>query len=102
MVVEGKVVTGCEYVDSREGVGTNIPEACRVVAERVARARWQAAPVYVLDIVETGQTFSLMELNPFSGADLYDCDAATIVETVSDWAERHFYSETGRLLPPQN
>ena len=39
-------------------------------------------PVFVLDLCEHAGELRLLELNPFSGADLYDCDRARIVAAV--------------------
>jgi hypothetical protein len=39
--------------------------------------------VYVLDICESGSELRLLELNPFSGADLYACDAADVAKQVA-------------------
>jgi len=39
--------------------------------------------VYILDVCETPDGYRLLELNPFSGADLYACNKAVIVEAVA-------------------
>jgi hypothetical protein len=38
--------------------------------------------VFVLDLVETSAGVRLLELNPFSGADLYDCDRDRLVAAI--------------------
>ena len=37
---------------------------------------------YVADLVEVDGELSVLELNPFSGADLYDCDRQAVVRAV--------------------
>jgi ATP-grasp domain, R2K clade family 3 len=74
-----KVIAGCEYGADRLGRGTDVPEPARRLAETVARAPWQPAPIYILDVGEVAGAVRVMELNPFSGADLYQCDAAAVV-----------------------
>jgi hypothetical protein len=39
--------------------------------------------VYVLDVCETEDGYRLLELNPFSGADLYGCDLDAVVAAVA-------------------
>jgi hypothetical protein len=90
VVGDGAVVAGCEYVESREGVGTDVPDGAQALAARVAEAEWQAAPLYVVDVGEVDGDYRVMELNPFSGADLYHCDPAAVVATGTRIAQRLF------------
>lgn len=53
-------------------------------------AAWQAAPLYVVDIGEVDGALCVMELNPFSGADLYYCDAPRVVDIAARIAQRLF------------
>ena len=46
------------------------------------------ADVYVLDVCESDGRLRLLELNPFSGADLYACDAESVVSAVARIAAR--------------
>lgn len=39
-------------------------------------------PIYILDICINGNEINLVEINPFSGADLYGCDRNDIVAAV--------------------
>ena len=39
-------------------------------------------PVYVLDTCEVDREPRLLELNPFSGADLYACDTDAVVGAI--------------------
>ena len=43
-------------------------------------------PVYVLDVCEADTGLRLLELNPFSGADLYACSGSEIVRHVGEVA----------------
>ncbi len=52
-------------------------------AARVAAAIEPPDPVYVLDVCEADGVLRLLELNPFSGADLYACDGPAIVRHVA-------------------
>jgi hypothetical protein len=83
VIGDGAVVAGCEYGAERAGRGGDVPAAARMVADAVAAHAWQAARLYVADVAEIGGALAVVELNPFSGADLYDCDAAAIVKFVS-------------------
>lgn len=44
-------------------------------------------PIYVLDVCLSESGLKLLELNPFSGADLYACDADAVVRTVAAYLE---------------
>lgn len=90
VVGDGAVIAGCEYQQSRQGAGTDIPAAARELAGAVAAAPWQAAALYVVDVGEVDGQHRVMELNPFSGADLYHCDPDAVVEAASRIAQRLF------------
>ena len=55
-------------------------------AARVAERITAPDPVYVLDVCEADTGLRLLELNPFSGADLYACNGSAIVRHVSQVA----------------
>jgi hypothetical protein len=90
VIGDGDVIAGCEYEASRHGVGNDVPTAVTDVARQVANAAWQAAPLYVVDIGEVDGALCVMELNPFSGADLYYCDAPRVVDIAARIAQRLF------------
>jgi len=90
VIADRQVVASCEYQASREGIGTEVPEAVTGLAALVAAAEWQPAPLYVVDVGEVSEKLQVMELNPFSGADLYHCDPGAVVDAVSRVAERLF------------
>ena len=67
---------------SRSGLAGDDSDAARYVRALVRRLD---APelVYGLDVAETENGWRVVELNPFSGMDLYDCDRAAIVKAVA-------------------
>ena len=84
VVVMGGIVAGSAYEATRRQQRPDDPtgEPWKFAAHIAANI---PAPdeVYVLDICEADGDLHLMELNPFSGADLYACDANSIVAAVS-------------------
>ena len=88
VVADGMVVAGCEYDSARRGRPGQVTDEARRLAAHVASADWQAAPLYVVDIAEVNGAPRVMELNPFSGADLYECDAAAVVDAATGVAAR--------------
>jgi len=90
VVVEGVVVAGSGYnADTRSAGASGEDTEARKLAEEIASSMAPPAAVYVLDICKVGDDYRLLELNPFGGADLYDCDASAIVEAVSKYADRY-------------
>jgi len=88
VIAGGEVVAGCEYEASRRGLPGAVPEPPRALAREVASCRWQPAPLYVADVAEVAGALALVELNPFSGADLYDCEPDAVVLAASAVADR--------------
>lgn len=80
VVAQKKVLTGSGYSADR-AAGVQLTEGASMeFAQRVASALAAPEPMYVLDVAQTQAGLRLMELNPFSGADLYGCDPAPIVD----------------------
>jgi hypothetical protein len=50
--------------------------------EEVAKALIPPDPVYILDVCNNGDNIKLIEINPFSEADLYACNREAIVSAV--------------------
>jgi hypothetical protein len=100
VVVARTVVAGSGYTADRLGTRPDDPngEAWRY-AQDVARALAPPEAVYVLDLCEVNGALHLLELNPFSGADLYACDRRAVVTAVSTWAEAH-RGQGARDRPP--
>ncbi|EMI19076.1 hypothetical protein RMSM_03993 [Rhodopirellula maiorica SM1] len=89
VVVEGHVVAGSGYdADTRRAADAGDDTDARDLAVQVASSMQAPAAVYTLDVCQVGDDYRLIELNPFGGADLYDCNAVAIVKAVSDYATR--------------
>jgi hypothetical protein len=91
VVVRGNVVAGSAYEaatrSSRPDTAGGSPWQ---LASRIAAQMKAPEDVYVLDICEADGDLRLLELNPFSGADLYACDRRSVVAAVSEFARSVF------------
>ena len=96
VVVHGEVVAGSAYVAERRAASPDTPDGSpwRFAAD-VAHALDAPEAAYVLDVCEADGGLHLLELNPFSGADLYACDRTKVVDAVSQLAA----SMVGRTRP---
>jgi ATP-grasp domain, R2K clade family 3 len=83
VVCEGRVVAGSAYSVQRAPVADDPGGIAWALAAEVAASLSAPDPVYVLDLCETPEGLRLLELNPFSGADLYACDRRDVVANVS-------------------
>ncbi|MCA9317196.1 MAG: ATP-grasp domain-containing protein [Planctomycetes bacterium] len=84
VVVDQHVVAGREYeASSRAAGGGGLPDEVSALAVQVAASMPPPADVFVLDLCDADGELRLIELNPFGGADLYECDAAAVVEALS-------------------
>ena len=91
VVVNGEVVAGSAYDAGRRAALPDSPNgAAWRFADQIARELSPPDDVYVLDVCYADKTFHLLELNPFSGADLYACDRMAIVQAVSSVARSIF------------
>lgn len=81
VVVDQVVVAGSAYDAATRTSASGVAPSEK--AQEIASALQAPEPVYVLDICETNSGLKLLELNPFSGADLYGCDPGAIVRSVS-------------------
>ena len=104
VIVASVIEVGCEWrfvvVDRTVVAGSAYQADGRTEAESLtAGYQWDFAqeiaqnlpapdPVYVLDLCEVQGQLRLLELNPFSGADLYACDRASVVDAVHAFLER--------------
>ncbi len=87
VVVSGEVVAGSAYVAERRASSMDAPDGApwRFAAD-VARDLNPPEAVYVLDVCESDGDLHVLELNPFSGADLYACDRTKVVSAISQLA----------------
>ncbi len=83
--ITDKIVTGCEYIaDGRKGgVSIDTGEAWQF-AQRIADLKMEKDLAYIIDICESDKELYLVETNPFSGSDLYACDATRIITSMED------------------
>lgn len=89
VVCGGSVLTGCRYeAQGRRALDANVPPAVQTMAEAVATELPAPDSVYGLDLVQTDSGPRLLELNPFSGMDLYACDLKRIAAGVSALADQ--------------
>lgn len=89
VVVADRVVAGSAYTADGRSAGSAVSTtspAWRYAAEVVA-AVIPPDPVFILDVCEVGGEFRVLEMNPFSGADLYGCDRQAVVDAVQDWLD---------------
>jgi len=86
VVVGATIVAGSAYDADGRRAGSQIEASSPEwdFARNVAQCLDIDDPVYVLDICESRGTLRMLELNPFSGADLYCCDRRKIVEAVAE------------------
>lgn len=78
------IAAGSGYEAEGRGAGESVvPAAVRDLGEEISRALEFPDPVVVIDVVETEAGLRLLELNPFSGADLYGCDLEAVVQAVT-------------------
>ncbi len=84
VVVDGSVVAGSDYTPTGRLAGASLSPGHRAWAYAADLASRVPAPdpAYVLDVCQSEAGLRLLELNPFSGADLYGCDRRAIVEAV--------------------
>ncbi|CAM2011388.1 ATP-grasp domain-containing protein [Acanthopleuribacter pedis] len=84
----GTIVAASAYqAEGRQALGDAVPGEAAAAAQAVAaHPEWQDA-LFVVDIGRSEQGYRLVELNPFSGADLYHCDRDAIVRAVTQWVK---------------
>ncbi|MGI9333228.1 MAG: ATP-grasp domain-containing protein [Gammaproteobacteria bacterium] len=83
VVVDGRVVAGSAYTaDSRAAMKDDPRGSPWQFADAIARELPSPDVAYVLDVCESDGELWLLELNPFSGADLYACDTDDVVEAI--------------------
>jgi len=90
VICEREVITGSEYRwDNVLDVRRDTHPTCDALANRVAKAEWQADTVYVCDVaLLVDDVAKVIELNAFSSSGLYACDIYKIVEAVSRAAQK--------------
>ncbi|MEM7246942.1 MAG: ATP-grasp domain-containing protein [Acidobacteriota bacterium] len=85
VVVAREVVAGGRYDGPTRATEALPPDPTHErLAREVASELVAPEPVYVLDTGESAGEPRVVELNPFSGADLHGCDARAIVKAVGE------------------
>ncbi|MEM8558121.1 MAG: ATP-grasp domain-containing protein [Bacteroidota bacterium] len=84
VVVDGRIAAGSAYAaDGRTALTDDPDGAPWAFAAEIAASLPLPDPVAVLDVCACDNQLRLLELNPFSGADLYACDRPDVVQAVS-------------------
>jgi hypothetical protein len=84
VVVDGRVVAGSAYEPAERSARVDDPSGEPwSLASRIAARLAAPEPIYVIDICDSDAGLRLLELNPFSGADLYACNRDDVVRAVS-------------------
>lgn len=90
--VANQIVTGCEYIaDGRKGgrtISSEEKEPAFLFAQKIADEEKIREIAYVIDVCSSNGLLYLVEINPFSGADLYNCDAKIIIESIEDYVKK--------------
>lgn len=83
-VIAGHEVIASSAYEASDRIESNSECPSDVVdyAKEVAMALIPPDPLYILDVCKAGGIIKLIEINPFSGADLYACDRQAIVSAV--------------------
>ena len=85
VVVNKQIVAGSAYIADGRSETDNIPcgEEEWNYAQNIASVMNPPDDVYVLDICKSEGNYKLLEINPFSGADLYSCNRSSVVKSIS-------------------
>ena len=85
-VIAGReVIAGSGYIaEGRVATPDDLQGLPWRFAAEVAERITAPDPVYILDVCESDTGLRLLELNPFSGADLYACSGPEIVRRISE------------------
>jgi hypothetical protein len=84
LIIARRKPIAASFYDARKRIEgkRDCPEEVWGFAKEIAREMPSPDPVYALDICRRGDELKLLEINPFSGADLYACDREAIVTAV--------------------
>ncbi|MCP4599590.1 MAG: ATP-grasp domain-containing protein [Proteobacteria bacterium] len=85
VAVKNKVIAASSYVaETRSEIPIEAGSSTWEYAKKIAQSLQAPQDVWVMDICATEDGLGLLELNPFSGADLYACDRNAIVLSIAD------------------
>lgn len=78
-----KIIASSSYeASNRTELYSDCPSEVADYVKKVAMALFPPDPMYILDVCIAGGNIKLIEINPFSGADLYACDRQAVVSSV--------------------
>lgn len=83
VVVAGSVVASSGYNPLGRKAVKNINASADIVANEIVRHLTPPDDAYVFDLCESNGQIRLVELNPFSGSDLYFCSPDSIVKALA-------------------
>lgn len=85
VVVDGKISDYSLYKQYQRVMPERhiLPEVEALVYE--AMAKFQPAPVYVIDVAQVGDEFKVIEFNTFNSAGLYACDVTKIIDDINSF-----------------
>jgi hypothetical protein len=92
VVCDNKVVTGSQYFEKGEYVKQNTSLSNGVfiascwLKSVLHDINWLPDQIYCVDVCESEEEFSILELNSFSCSALYSCDLSKVVEAANDVA----------------
>lgn len=96
IIADKKVITGSQYSIDRMGICRAVMyDAVWEFANMVGEKLDISDPVYVLDICESNGVLRIVEINPFSGSDLYNCDTQIVVSEINRISKRIFDTSNG-------
>ena len=89
-MIEDRIVDCSSYkirsiIDIREPV----PQEAKDFAVKVAK-QWRPDDVYVMDLVDVGGEFKIVEFNCFNASGFYNCSVKKIVDEVSQFVEETY------------
>jgi hypothetical protein len=84
VICNNQVITGSSYIaDNRAADDKDWAGKPLELAQEIASTINAPDDVYIMDICDSDEGYKLLELNPFSGADLYNCDRSLIVDATT-------------------
>ena len=84
VVCNNRIITGSSYLaDNRSASGDDWKGTPFITAQDIARQLLPPEEIYIMDICYSNGDYKLLELNPFSGADLYSCNREDIVRAIN-------------------
>jgi hypothetical protein len=84
-IVNNKIVTYLQYAHhGASEMSPHCPDDVIAYGAAILRSiSWRPDPLFTMDVCESGGALHLLELNPFSCSNLYECDLGQIVRSVA-------------------